>query len=1270
MTPTALPEPIDQRWRPLRIGLVDLFYYDIEEFHFHGGCLLLRGNNGTGKSKVLALTLPFLLDGELAAHRVEPDGDKNKRMEWNLLLGGKHPHAERLGYTWMEFGRRDADGNTSFVTIGCGLKAVAGKGIARHWYFVTDQRIGPELSLLNATRTALGRDRLKDAIGPRGIIYDRAVDYRRAVDEALFGLGSRYDALVSLLIQLRQPQLSKRPDERLLSQALTEALPPLDENLITQVAEAFRSLDDERTTLLGLQEANKAADDFLGVYRRYATVAAKRKAAGPRQAQSRYEQIGRDLGEQERAYASAAAELAAAETMIAELAEIRAALQTRREALQDSPEMRAAKDLDAAESLARDRESLARNRKQFLDDAVAAEQGLVRKAAKAADDHGAAEAAREIAHGRVTAAAHDALIGGDHADRVDAAVSAELPPYQQSKAAAEALAGWRGQSVAKLQELLDLVREAQRTSHRTREDAELLAGAVADARARILEAEDLVTTVAAQLVADLHRCLAASVELRVADLDDVMAAFDAWVQILDGPNPAAAAMTTAMTDATAALAHAGAELTASRRAVSEQLAAIEVELRRLASGGHDAPAVPYTRSGDARRGPGAPLWKVVDFVDGLSEPDRAGVEAALEVAGLLDAWLMPDGSVLDAQTGDVLLTEPAPVPVNISRVLRPALDPEDAQAAALSPATVSVVLAGIGFGADTGATTWIDADGRFANGVLRGRWHKNLAIHIGEGAREAARRARIAELTGDRTALDADLGQLDERIAQIAARRVVLAAEQRACPTDADLRDRHAELRERHAAARTVAAQHRDAVQRAELAQAEELAAADQAQEFADDVRLPIVAADLRTVDDAVNRYRTALAGWWPACAEVVAAGRRVAEARREHELSAANIRPAQADHAEADLQARAARERHTALQEASGTTVAELQRQLADVAAQITQAAADAQRAQKSSDTAREARGLAEGLRQQLGSNLTSSGVDRDAQVEELRQFAATGLLALACPEVELLDPAQPWPATPAVVLARAIDRALDDVDDSDRRWELAQERVSTGSKILTDVLAQHNHSAALSVRDEVMIVEVTFQGRTQPIAGLAAALATEVDERQRILSAHEREVLENHLVSEVAGTLQELISAAEQQVATMNSELDRRPTSTGMRLRLVWRTGRDAPAGLVELRQRQLRQSTDVWNEEDRSKVGAFLQQQINNERLRDDAGTWIEQLTRALDYRSWHDFAIQRHQDGQWRPATVPPPAVNACWPPAFRCSPRPRPTTAPPIPTHRV
>ena len=214
-------------------------------------------------------------------HRVEPDGDPKKRMEWNLLLGGAHPHPERLGYTWLEFGRLREDGEPEYRTLGCGLKAVAGRGIARHWFFVTAQRIGPELALVDATRTALTRDRLAEAIGDRGTVHDRARDYRRVVDEALFGFGpQRYGALVDLLVQLRQPQLSKRPNENALSNALTEALPPLDQAVVSDVAEAFRSLEEDRDAVAAMADAHRAAASFLGHYRRYARVASRRRAAG------------------------------------------------------------------------------------------------------------------------------------------------------------------------------------------------------------------------------------------------------------------------------------------------------------------------------------------------------------------------------------------------------------------------------------------------------------------------------------------------------------------------------------------------------------------------------------------------------------------------------------------------------------------------------------------------------------------------------------------------------------------------------------------------------------------------------------------------------------------------------------------------------------------------------------------------------------------------------------------------------------------------------
>src|SRR5579863_9955880 len=385
-----LPAPCSERWKPLRAGLVDMFYYDQEEFWFHDGRLLLRGNNGTGKSKVLALTLPFLLDGDLAPHRVEPDGDRQKRMEWNLLLGGKHPSPERLGYTWLEFGRRAADGSHEFCTIGCGLKAVAGRGIARHWFFVTSQRPGAELRLLPDSRVPLTREKLREEIGGHGFVYDRAADYRRAVDEHLFGLGpQRYEALVNLLVQLRQPQLSKKPDEKLLSRALTEALPPLSPSLVTTVAEAFRGLDEERDALSSLAEAQRAAGDFLGHYRRYAKLAAKRKAAGPRQTQAKYEQLGRDLADAEEAFTAAQQALDEAQGELTHLEEQRAELEARRNALEADPAMRDAERLEQLGEDANRRERAAQDREADRGRQAAQVQRYSAKAVQAGHQAGA-----------------------------------------------------------------------------------------------------------------------------------------------------------------------------------------------------------------------------------------------------------------------------------------------------------------------------------------------------------------------------------------------------------------------------------------------------------------------------------------------------------------------------------------------------------------------------------------------------------------------------------------------------------------------------------------------------------------------------------------------------------------------------------------------------------------------------------------------------------------------------------------------------------------
>jgi len=1260
-----LPAPSSERWKPLRAGLVDLFYYDQEEFWFHDGRLLLRGNNGTGKSKVLALTLPFLLDGDLAPHRVEPDGDRQKRMEWNLLLGGKHPSPERLGYTWLEFGRRGADGTEEFRTIGCGLKAVAGRGIARHWFFVTSQRPGLQLHLLPDSRVPLTREKLREEIGSYGFVYDRAADYRRAVDEHLFGLGAhRYESLVNLLIQLRQPQLSKKPDEKLLSRALTEALPPLSPVLVTTVAEAFRGLDEERDALRSLAEAQQAATDFLGHYRRYANVAAKRKAAGPRLAQSRYEQLGRDLSAAEQAFSAAQLELEEAQRELTALEERRTELEARRKALEADPAMRDAERLEQlrqdagrTETAARDREDdrgrqASQVRKYDSRAAQATQQagaardkfaGALREAADASADARCAQR-HWTAIAALDAADRDLASAGDahHAEGayLDAAEQTAAGMLARARRDAAIVADLQEQAAVRLGRLLEESAECERKLRAARSEEGRLSAEVQDAADRVTAADQQVAERMRLLVEAYRSYLTGLAELRVSDPDELIAALEDWGATGEGANPAVAIIDAAARAAGTELGRAAGELTTRRTRHVTRAGELAEEIGRLRQGGLDAPPVPHTRAANVRDGrPGAPLWKVTDFAPALSDDECAGLEAALEAAGILDAWVTPDGNLVD---GDVIVVAGLfPVAgASCASLLVPAIDPDDFQAGVLREESVRTVLSAIGHGPGTAGTggTWVTTEGRWSNGVLSGAWHKDQAGHIGEGAREAARRARIKLLEQQLDEERAAIEVIDADLAGIEARQEMLAQEHRTAPPDGKVRDAHAgasvergglaRAREDHAAAAAVCDRRRD-----ELATAQA-----QAAEFAQDVRLPADPDELAGVRAGVGAYRVALATLWPAAEAARAAIRAAADAETELADSRRLLLEASERAAGAREAADAAATAYAELLATVGTAVEELQERLAMVSSALSRLKTLEHDARRREQGALEARGKADGKQEELRAQVGDAARQRDDAVREFQAFAATGLLRVAVPSLEIPAADQQWAATPTVILARAVNTELDSVDDGDGPWDRIQKRVTEEHKLLADAMARHGHSAGLTLSEGVIVIDVVFQGRSHDLPGLAEALATEVEQRTMLLSAREREILENHLLNEVAGTLHELISAAEAEVRQMNDELQSRPTSTGMKLRLIWQQARNAPEGLDRVRLK-LRQTIDAWSAADRALVGAFLQQRIAGQHADNPAAGWTEALTSALDYRGWHEFVIQRYQDGQWRPATGP-------------------------------
>ncbi|GAB7033705.1 TIGR02680 family protein [Streptomyces sp. NPDC021749] len=1242
---TALPQPAPGRWRPLRIGLVDLFYYDAEEFWFRDGRLLLRGNNGTGKSKVLALTLPFLLDGDLSARRVEPDADPGKRMEWNLLLGGEHPHPERLGYTWIEFGRVEEDtGHARFRTLACGLKAVAGRGIARHWYAVTDQRVGEELSLLDATGTALSRDRLAEAIAGRGMVYDTATGYRRAVDEALFGLGERrYAALVDLLIQLRQPQLSKRPNEAALSRALTEALPPMDQAVVADVAEAFRSLDEEKEELRAAAEAERAASAFLDHYRRYARVATRRRARLPRSEHARYEQLHRDLAQARAEQEEAERDRAEAAERIAQMEQTATRLRAQEAALREGPEMRSARELEQAAADARRTVGELARAQADRDEATQAHTRALGRLEVARRRLDAAEEQVKDTLTREREAAGAARLDGELR-------TGDVPESELRRTAEEAVAR-RRRTIGHMEELAASADEAaaeRRAAARRLDDAETELGHTVRRQA---EAEERAAEAGRCLVDRVRTHLDACQELAVADPAGLLDAVQDWVTHCQGPYPARERAGEVHRERAARLADRTAVLGQELAALRARHAEAERELAELEAGGQRGPTVPHTRTPGVReQAPGAPLWRLVDFRDHVGADERAGLEAALEASGLLDAWVRPDGTAVHADGHDVLLSPGAPLNgPTLADVLRPAVDHGDARALEAGEETVARLLAAVGLGSgwgsprssevESGGDTWVVADGRFRVGALTGSWSKPAAVYVGEGAREEARRARIAALRTELGALSDEMAQLAAERTAVDRRRDILDAELATVPDDAALRHAHALTGAAADAAHRARARRDERAAEQEEAARREAEAATELAETAAAMNLPADRAGLATVRQALADYTAVLAALWPALRERADAARALADERAEAERAGTRVAELTLRAEESARLAAAADERHTTLRSTVGAAVAELQRRLVETTDALAACESDHRRAREAHTAADRRAHLAQGHIERLEVDVREATAARAEAIAALQRFAATGLLSVALPEAAVPPlGAGPWAATPAVALARSIEAELSGTDDSDGAWERVQKRLSEEYKKLQDALSRGGHGASARMVEDGMVVEIVYQGRERAVPELVVALAAEVAELTRILSAHEREILETHLLTEVAGTLQELIGAAERQVRAMNAELQERPTSTGMRLRLVWRPSRKAPAGLAQVRER-LRQSADAWTIEDRAAVGEFLQAEIARRQADDTAGSWLEVLTAALDHRGWHEFGIERHQHGKWVPATGP-------------------------------
>ena len=259
---------MSERWHMNRIGFVNFWLYDDEVFSFADGKLLLRGQNGSGKSITTQSFIPFILDGDRTPSRLDPFGSNDRRMEYYFLNDGEKEEA--TGYLYLEFRK----GNR-YRTIGIGQQAQKGKSMGFWGFVILDgKRIGYDFNLyreVGNTKIAYTKQEMKKELGENNLFTEAQKDYMRFVNKHIFGFPrlEQYEQFIRLLIKVRAPKLSKEFTPRKVYEILNDSLQTLSDEDLRAMVDAMEKMDDIQDKLNGLKGAYKDLQIIRNEYVRY-----------------------------------------------------------------------------------------------------------------------------------------------------------------------------------------------------------------------------------------------------------------------------------------------------------------------------------------------------------------------------------------------------------------------------------------------------------------------------------------------------------------------------------------------------------------------------------------------------------------------------------------------------------------------------------------------------------------------------------------------------------------------------------------------------------------------------------------------------------------------------------------------------------------------------------------------------------------------------------------------------------------------------------------
>ncbi|MFE0732561.1 TIGR02680 family protein [Streptomyces antibioticus] len=1219
-TPASHQAPTPSaRYVPTRAGIINLWDYRDEEFSFAGGWLVLRGPNGSGKTKALEVLFPFVLDGRIDPKRLNPFAAEDRTMKSNLLFRGQD---SALGYVWIEFTHRETG---EAVTCGIGLHAQRHRDTPARWHFVAEGRVGEDFSLLTHDDRPMTRKQLAAELG-RELITSTA-DYRAAVDRRLFGLGpERYEQLLTLILTLRRPQLAKNLDPAKLSDTLTAGLRPLDDDLIAEAARSFDDMESVQRTLEGLAAADDATRAFLASYSTYLRVHA-------RSAADRLTARRTETAERAAALSTATADLAAAREQQA-AAETRAesadaALAAQRARLD---QLRSSAAYQAVEQLA-DLERLVRTCEQTARQATADRE---RRTAATGRARAEAEHATRLTAELDAAVSRDAAAVADHAHTAGLPwTPADAEPARLAERSA-ALAAARHEGVRAVRAAQQAARGAEQTRDLARISLDRAEEAVTAAETAETVSEAALESAREQARTALAQWTETHVELLPGEGRDLLA----HALELTGEAEAvtlADAFTEATAPAVQELRDTLAALRARRTDIERRRTETENERDRIAAEHDDAPPPARGRTADRAPGDGVPLWQLVDFDDELTDRQRADLEAALEASGLLDALVTADDTPVATGHSEGYLRAGTPVSgPSLADLLRPE-SPESPEGpgsgvAVPTAARVTAVLRSVAVTGDLGTDTpHIGPDGRYAAGVLVGAHTKEHAEYVGATARARRRAARIAACETLLAELASQLDELAHAQTRTDAALEAYAAARAALPRTTGITQALRELD--RAAARLRAT--RDAADAARGSYDESVAACSVAERA-----LRRTAAEHGIETERVDAVETATRAFEAAVRELAARRREHARQSEAAEAAADRLGAAAEDEEAAADTERAARRRHAeeaagleALQEAVGAEAQEVMRQVRETEDGIDALVGEAEAARTAQHGAIAGTAAAEARRTAAAEAGAVAAAEEKDTARGLRPYAVRELLdILRCPP-HLAWPAQEadWAGTelPSAVAAvhEAILAATRDLTPTETSLKQSVTRLT---KALDDLQAQlaaagQDYRPEWDGSDGVILVRVADEEGPLPVAAFAQKISAHRRDQAELLSESEQRILEDALLTRLAQQIHDRTVDARDLIRRMNTDMRKRTMSSGTTVGVSWLL-----ADHLDDEQRAVCALLDAdaarLGPEGLARVRTHFAAQIKTARARHRDQPYRELLAEVLDYRRWRHFAFQ--------------------------------------------